>query len=92
MALNAESRRLAAEIRRVLNEDWAPLGGGVPEDEYDDYVWPLYRLVVAQDREGVRDCLLRSGEDLLARGTIDDRLESIACKLVPLVPANDRGA
>jgi hypothetical protein len=92
VALNAENRRLAAEIRRVLNEDWAPLGGGMPEDEYDDYIWPLYRLVVAQDREGVRDCLQRGGEDLLACGTIDDRLESIARKLVSLAPANDHGA
>ncbi len=92
MALDAESRRLAAAIRRVLNEDWAPLGGGAPEDEYDDYIWPLYRLVVAQDRDGVKDCLQRGGEELLACRTIDDRLDSIAGKLVSLAPANDREA
>jgi hypothetical protein len=92
MGLNAEDRRLAAEIRRVLNEDWAPLGGGMPEDEYDVYVWPLYRLVVAQDREAVRDYLQRGGEALLACKTIDNRLDSIAGKLVSLAPANDRDA
>jgi hypothetical protein len=89
--LDVEGRRLAAAIRRVLNEDWAPLGAGLPEDEYDDYVWPLYRLVVAQDREGVRDCLQRGGEALLACAIIDDRLDAIAAKLISLAPANDRG-
>lgn len=81
---------MAAAIRRVLNEDWAPLGGDLPEDEYDDFVWPLYRLVVAQDREGVKDCLQRGGEALLACAIVDDRLDTIAGKLVALAPANDR--
>jgi hypothetical protein len=88
--LNAEARTIAAAIRRVLNEDWAPLGAGCPEDEYDDYVWPLYRLVVAQDRAGVKDYLQRGGEALLACRTVDNRLNAIAGKLLALAPANDR--
>ncbi len=74
----------------MLNEDWAPLGAGCPEDEYDDYVWPLYRLVISQDRAGVKDYLQQGGEALLACGIVDDRLNTIAGKLLALAPANDR--
>jgi hypothetical protein len=33
-------------VRRVLNDDWNPLGvGGLPADEYDAYAWPVLRLL-----------------------------------------------
>jgi hypothetical protein len=35
-----------AAVREVLYRDWNPLGaGGLPVDEYDDYVWPLVGLL-----------------------------------------------
>jgi hypothetical protein len=88
--LDADARRIAAAIRRVLNEDWDPLGAGAPPDEYDEFVWPIYRLVCAQDAEGVVALLQQGGEDLLDCGAEDDRLEDIAAKLIALAPANDR--
>ena len=32
-------------VRAILWRDWDPIGCGVPEDEYDDYVWPTLRLL-----------------------------------------------
>jgi hypothetical protein len=88
--VDAEARRIAAGIRRILNEDWDPLCAGAPEDEYDAFVWPLYRLVCAQDGRAVVKLLQAGGEDLLGCGCKDDRLEGIADKLLALAPANVR--
>jgi len=44
-----ELRRWFATVRRVLSEVWNPVGAaGLPEDEYDAYVWPLVRLLREQ--------------------------------------------
>ena len=33
-------------VREVLLTDWNPVGCyGLPEDEYDSYVWPIVRLL-----------------------------------------------
>jgi len=40
-----ELRALARAVLAALDEDWAPLGGGVPGDEYDAFVWPLVGLL-----------------------------------------------
>lgn len=32
-------------VRKILWEDWDPIGCGVPQDEYDDYVGPVMRLL-----------------------------------------------
>jgi hypothetical protein len=32
-------------IRRILISEWDPIGCGVPEDEYDNYIPVIYRLM-----------------------------------------------
>lgn len=32
-------------MRKILWQDWDPIGCGVPQDEYDDYVGPVMRLL-----------------------------------------------
>lgn len=32
-------------VRKILWQDWDPIGCGVPQDEYDDYVGPVMRLL-----------------------------------------------
>ncbi len=32
-------------VRAILWRDWDPIGCGVPEDEYDAYVWPTLSLL-----------------------------------------------
>jgi hypothetical protein len=34
-----------AQVRRILWEDWDPIGCGVPEDEYDSYAPGVIRLL-----------------------------------------------
>lgn len=34
----------AAMVRAILNNDWQPIPG-VPEDEWDSYVWPVLALL-----------------------------------------------
>jgi hypothetical protein len=48
-------KREFAAVRRVLMEDWNPVGVGcLPEDEYDAYVWPILSLLRAgADREAL---------------------------------------
>ena len=50
------------KVRKVLLADWDPIGvGDEPHahDEYDDYVWPVYRLLTSGgSREAVEQLLL----------------------------------
>jgi hypothetical protein len=32
------------EIQKILREDWDPIGGGVPDDEYDSYGAEIYSM------------------------------------------------
>lgn len=46
-----ESRRILAEIKRVLLEVWDPIGVkdiGEAQDEYDSYVGDVYDLLIGQ--------------------------------------------
>jgi len=44
---NRESRakEIQSEIRKVLLDDWNPIGCSVPSDEYDTYIGGIYRLL-----------------------------------------------
>lgn len=39
-------QKLAAKIRRVLIDEWHPIGCSVPDDEYDSYIPTIYRLLL----------------------------------------------
>ena len=38
-------QKLAPKIRRILVDEWDPIGCGVPEDEYDSYIPVIYKLL-----------------------------------------------
>ena len=42
-------RQIQDRIRRILYEDWNPLGlrDAVPSDEYDNYIGGVYRLLAS---------------------------------------------
>ena len=74
------TRRLRADLRQRLLDDWDPIGvSGVPEadDEYDGYLTPLMRLLHSGAREKeVRDYLVGvlDGMGLRPHGDREDRV------------------
>ncbi len=75
----------AAAIRRVLHQDWDPIGGGVPEDEYDTCLWPVLRLL--QDgapREAIGDYLRTTARDAMSCTVPEERLCLVLDKLMAL--------
>jgi hypothetical protein len=42
----SDGARLYAAVRKILWEDWDPIGCGVPEDEYDSYATPVVHLIL----------------------------------------------
>lgn len=44
-ARDRRAREIHDKIRTVLWEDWNPIGGQVPHDEYDAYIGGVYRLL-----------------------------------------------
>lgn len=50
--MTRDTKAESSAIRKILHQDWDPIGCGVPEDEYDSYVWPVYALLI---RDAPRD-------------------------------------
>lgn len=44
--MSRDTKAVPAAVRLILHRDWDPIGCGVPEDEYDSCVWPVYALLV----------------------------------------------
>ena len=47
-------------IRQILRYDWNPIGcaGDLPDDEYDSYIAPVYRILVgSRSEQELVDCL-----------------------------------
>jgi len=44
--------KIQDSIRQVLYRDWNPIGvPGLPEDEYDSYIAPVYRILAGSRSE-----------------------------------------
>ena len=70
--MTGTDRQAARAINMVLWRDWDPIGG-VPESEYEDYVWPIYRLLAAgAERNLVGAFLLYVATDKLGLTKIDE--------------------
>jgi len=65
----ADSRdKRAAEIedsiRQILYRDWNPIGCPVPEDEYDSYIAPVYRILAgSRSEQELVEFLFRTARD-----------------------------
>lgn len=83
------ARRIAkcdfAAVRRILWEDWGPIGCGVPEDEYDSYVPAIVRLLdEPADSHGLTEHLRRVASESMSCSVPDDRLAIVVGKLLAL--------
>src|SRR4026208_1701968 len=73
-------------IRQILYHDWDPIGvsGLAPEDEYDSYIAPVYRILAgSRSEQGL--CVLRQHIESETIGLACDspeQLEPVARKLL----------
>ena len=71
-----------ALVRKILWEDWDPIGCGVPEDEYDSYVPDVIRLLREHvDEERLSDHLARVAREAMSCTVPETRLKRVAEKL-----------
>lgn len=72
MSLKAE----AAAVRKILHGTWDPIGCGVPEDEYDTYLWPVLDLLKrGAPAEEVKAYLRLTADETLLSPVPEERLE-----------------
>jgi hypothetical protein len=86
---NDEARRRYqrdfALVRKILGEDWDPIGCGVPEDEYDSYAPEIIRLLYdGVDARRLSDYLGRVAREAMSCKVPEARLELASGKLVAL--------
>ena len=74
--------RRAAEIqdsiRQILYREWDPIGvcGEAPEDEYDSYIAPVYRILVGgRSEQELVEFLFRTARDTI--GVASDTAEHL---------------
>lgn len=75
----------ASAVRTILHRDWDPIGCGVPEDEYDSYLWPVLKLL--QDgapRAAIEDYLRTAARDSMSCTVPEKRLTVVVDKLLAL--------
>jgi hypothetical protein len=85
-----ESRRIRAEIKRVLLEVWDPIGVkqvGQAQDEYDSYVGGVYELLVGGPTDNeLQAYLWRIVKELMELpATIEDMTDTVkSLRNIPL--------
>lgn len=81
---------IQGSIRQILYNDWHPIPvAGLPEDEYDSYIAPVYRILVgSRSEQELIQCLLRLGDDIMGASPIPladgEHLRPVARKLLEL--------
>ena len=79
--MNADFR----SIRKILWEDWDPIGCGVPQDEYDDYVGPVLRLLVENGSAvDVANYLRVTAAETIACPVSEEKIATVVEKLMAL--------
>ena len=72
------------QVRAILHGEWDPIGCGVPEDEYDSYVWPTLKLLMANAPRAEVEGYLREAAKGMACSVPDKRLNSVLDHLFEL--------
>ena len=89
MTDSRESRaaKIQDSIRQVLYHDWHPIPvPDLPEDEYDSYIAPVYRVLVgSRSEQELIDCLFRLERDAIDMSSESpEQLRPIARRLLEL--------
>ena len=79
---------IQATIRQVLYREWDPIGvsGSAPEDEYDSYIGPIYRILSgSRSEQELVEHLFRTERDTIGMSCeSSEQLRPIARKLLEL--------
>ena len=76
-------------INTILWRDWDPIGCGVPEDEYGNYVWPVYKLLIeGKPRPEIEAYLRWAADENITVSGPEERLRGVVDKLLELRLAN----
>ncbi len=75
-------------IRQILRHDWNPIGyaGDLPDDEYDSYIAPVYRILAgSRSEQELIECLYRIECDSIGMPCASpELLRPVARKLLEL--------
>ena len=78
------ARADAQKVRAILNEDWQPIPG-VPDDEWDSYVWPVVGLLKrGAPREELKSYLRRTAGETIGMPVAELDLDRAVDKLFAL--------
>lgn len=80
------------KIAQILWRDWDPIGCGVPEDEYDIFVWPVYKLLIEDKPRAEIEAYLRwAADQAVAVSVPEERLRRVVGELMALRLGNTEG-
>lgn len=75
------------QVQAILHGDWDPIGCGVPLDEYDSYVWPVLKLLMAMaSAEEIAGYLRKAADESMGSPVPEQRLAGVVKKLLLLRP------
>jgi hypothetical protein len=78
------ARADAGKVRAILKEDWQPIPG-VPDDEWDSYVWPVLGLLQRKaSREDVAAYLRRTADETVGVPVPASALDKAVDRLMAL--------
>ena len=80
-----DTKAETAKIRAILHGEWDPIGCGVPADEYDSYIWPVYALLIRKaERAEVETYLHWAADEHMQCPVPEERLASVVDHLFAL--------
>jgi hypothetical protein len=83
--MSRDTKAETKAINTILWKDWDPIGCGVPEDEYESYVWPVYKLLIdGAPRADVTAYLRWAADENITCPVPENRLVAVVDKLMAL--------
>ena len=90
--MSRDTKAEARAINTILWKDWDPIGAGAPEDEYESYVWPIYKLLIeGAPRDKLEVYLRWAADEHITISVPEERLQSVLDKLLALRLAKTEG-
>lgn len=90
--MSRDAKAETRAINQILWRDWDPIGCGVPEDEYESYVWPIYELLIGRKPRAEIEAYLRwAADEAITVSVADEKLQHVVDKLLALPIAPKEG-